>query len=51
LTLAGRATEAVQLSLLLGGVERRVWIDRAGKVLRVEIPSTGLIAERLRPPP
>jgi hypothetical protein len=49
--VGGRSIEGWQLSLTMGGVERRVWIDRSGKVLRVEVPSTGLVAERLRPPP
>src|SRR5688500_12481301 len=39
LTIDGQVTEATRLSLAMGGVERRVWIDRAGKVLRVEVPS------------
>jgi hypothetical protein len=28
------------------GTERRVWFDRQGRVLRVEIPSLGWVAER-----
>jgi hypothetical protein len=51
LTIDGQAIEATRLSLAMGGVERRVWVDRAGKVLRVEVPSTGFVAERLRLPP
>jgi hypothetical protein len=50
LTVGGRSIEGWQLSLTMGGVARKLWIDRSGKVLRVEIPTTGLVAERLRPP-
>lgn len=49
-TVGGQRLEARRLDLSVGGVERRVWIDGEGRVLRVETPSTGFVAERLRPP-
>jgi hypothetical protein len=49
-TVAGRQLDARRLGLSSGGVETRMWIDAEGRVLRVEIPSTGFLAERLAPP-
>jgi len=49
-SVGGRSLDARVLRLSLDGVERRVWVDARGRVLRVEIPSTGYVAERLRPP-
>ena len=48
--VGGQEVEARRLTLTAGGVERRVWLDAEGRVLRVEIPSTGFVAERLRAP-
>jgi len=49
-SVGGRSLDARMLRLSLDGVERRVWVDAQGRVLRVEVPSTGYVAERLRPP-
>lgn len=50
--VGGQQVAARLLRLSLDGVERRVWVeDRVERrLLRVEIPSTGYVAERLRPP-
>ena len=48
--VGGQEVDARRLSLSARGEERRVWLDAQGRVLRVEIPSTGFLAERLRPP-
>ena len=32
------------------GAERSVWVDSAGRVLRVEVPATGYLAERTAVP-
>jgi hypothetical protein len=49
-TIGGQPVEATRLGLSADGVERRLWIDAQGRVLRLEIPSTGFLAERLRAP-
>ena len=49
-TIGGQQVEATRLGLSANGVERRLWIDAQGRVLRLEIPSTGFLAERLRAP-
>jgi hypothetical protein len=49
-TVGGQRIEATRLALSIGGVEHRLWIDAQGRVLRLEIPSTGFLAERLGPP-
>jgi hypothetical protein len=49
-TIGGQRIDATQLQLSASGVEQRLWTDAQGRVLRVEIPSTGYVAERLRPP-
>jgi hypothetical protein len=49
-SVGGQQIDARRLTLSVGGVERRVWVDAQGRVLRVEIPSTGFLAERLRAP-
>jgi hypothetical protein len=50
LTVGGQSIEARRIRLAVDGVERQVWVDAEGRVLRVEIPSTGYLAERVRPP-
>jgi hypothetical protein len=49
-TIGGQPVDATRLGLSADGVERRLWIDAQGRVLRLEIPSTGFLAERLRAP-
>ncbi|MFL5581760.1 MAG: hypothetical protein ACJ8AO_15430 [Gemmatimonadaceae bacterium] len=49
--VGGRSLPATRLTLMLGGVaERSVWVDAAGRVLKVEIPSRQVIALRDEPP-
>ena len=48
--IAGQTIDARRLRMSLSGVERTVWVDREGRVLRVEVPSTGYRAERTAPP-
>ena len=44
----GRETFQVRIATLTAdGDERRVWFDDQGRVLRVEIPAQGFVAERL----
>ena len=50
-TVGGRALAATRLSLTSKGApERSVWVDGAGRVLKVEIPAQKLIALRDEPP-
>jgi hypothetical protein len=60
-TVSVGGTEAVQVGgqsmqgrrmtvSLPGGGERNVWLDAEGRVLRVEVPATGYVAERTAPP-
>jgi hypothetical protein len=49
-TVGGQDVSARRLRLTLDGVERTVWLDSVGRVLRVEVPSVGYLAERVRPP-
>lgn len=50
LPIGGETLEARRVTLVVDGVERSVWVDARGRVLRVEIPSTGYRAERVAPP-
>jgi hypothetical protein len=51
LAVAGRSIEARKLSITSpGGPERIVWIDAQGRVLRMEIPSTSFLAQRVEAP-
>jgi hypothetical protein len=50
LTIDGQQVDAMRLLLSAAGVERRLWVDPQGRVLRLEVPSTGFVAERLRAP-
>jgi hypothetical protein len=50
LTVGGQDIQARRLRLTLDGAERTIWLDSAGRVLRVEIPSLAYLAERVRPP-
>ena len=50
-TVGGRALEARRFRLTEpGGAVRELWTDDAGRVLRVEIPSRGVVAVRDDPP-
>ena len=44
--VAGRSITATHFSLVTGSMAREFWIDAAGRVLKVEIPTLGLIAVR-----
>jgi hypothetical protein len=46
LRIAGRAIDAVRVRLTLQGEDRDIWRDREGRVLRMEIPDRGIVAER-----
>jgi hypothetical protein len=49
--IAGTAVPARRMVVQAEGEpERRVWVDEAGHVLRLEIPALDLIAERTAPP-
>jgi hypothetical protein len=50
LTVGGQALDANRVQVTADGVERIIWVDAQGRVLRVEIPSTGFLAERVRAP-
>lgn len=45
-SVAGREVRATRLEIAGPGGERRVWVDEARRVLRVEIPATRLVAVR-----
>jgi len=50
-TVGGRALAATRLTLLLDGKpDRDVWVDGAGRVLKVAIPARGVVALRDEPP-
>ena len=52
-TVGGRALTARHLVLregAAGGTERDVWVDAQGRVLKVSIPSRGIVALRDEPP-
>jgi hypothetical protein len=46
LTIAGRQVTATHYSMQNGARQREFWVDSAGRVLQVEIPSIGLKATR-----
>ncbi len=48
--IGGQAFEAHHLVLVNGEDRREVWFDDEGRVLRVEVPSLGYVAERRAPP-
>jgi hypothetical protein len=50
LTVGGREIDARRLQISSNGIERLIWVDAEGRLLRVEIPSTGFLAERLKAP-
>jgi hypothetical protein len=50
LTVGGQQIDAKRLQITSNGLERLIWVDAQGRVLRVEIPSTGFLAERLKAP-
>jgi len=51
LTVGGQTLEARKVSVAPAGTsERFVWIDSQGRVLRLEIPSTGFVAARVAAP-
>ena len=45
-TIAGRSVPGTHYSLVDRSMTREFWIDTGGRVLRVEIPSLGLVAVR-----
>ncbi len=45
-TLQGVARELRHLVLRLGSQERHLWYDQKGRLMKVEVPALGLIAER-----
>jgi hypothetical protein len=51
LTVGGDAYRARHLSVSVGSEERNVWVDAAGRVLKVTIPSRGVVALRDTPLP
>jgi len=51
LAVGGTSIDATKLSVMpAGGPERLVWVDAEGRVLRLEVPSAGLVAQRVEPP-
>jgi hypothetical protein len=50
LAVGGQEVDAKRVQLTANGIERLIWVDAQGRLLRVEIPSTGFLAERLRAP-
>jgi hypothetical protein len=46
LTIGGRQVTATHYSMQNGGRQREFWVDSAGRILRVDIPSIGLKAIR-----
>jgi hypothetical protein len=46
LTIGGKQVTATHYSMQTGGGQREFWVDGEGRVLQVEIPSTGLKATR-----
>jgi hypothetical protein len=49
--IAGRSIPAAKLTVTLpGGGRREVWVDAAGRVLRVSVPEEGIVANRDDPP-
>jgi len=44
--VGGKSVTATHYSLVSGGVRRDFWLDAAGKLLRVEVPSQQLVATR-----
>ncbi len=44
--VGGRSVTGTHYSLVAGGVRRDFWVDASGRLLRVEIPSAGLVAAR-----
>jgi hypothetical protein len=49
-TVGGRSLAARHLTLRASDEQRDVWVDDAGRVLRVELPKEGLVAVRDDPP-
>jgi hypothetical protein len=50
-TIGGTSIEATKTTIAdPGGADREVWTDSAGRVLKVAIPSRGLVAQRDDPP-
>ncbi|HEX6560023.1 MAG TPA: hypothetical protein VF021_11190 [Longimicrobiales bacterium] len=51
LTVGGKTLAARKLSITPAGTpERLVWVDTEGRVLRLEIPSSGFVAARVEAP-
>jgi hypothetical protein len=50
-TIGGTSIEAKKVTIAdPGGADREVWTDSSGRVLRVAIPSRGVVAQRDDPP-
>ena len=50
-TIGGQSVAAMRLVLTgAGGPERQVWVDGSGRVLKVALPSLGIVALRDDPP-
>src|SRR5581483_7276109 len=45
-TVAGRSVTGTHYTLTSGGTKRDFWVDAAGRLLLVEVPSLGLKATR-----
>ena len=51
IAVQGRAVDARRLSIApAGGPERLVWVDAQGRVLRLEVPATNFVAQRVELP-
>jgi hypothetical protein len=50
LTVGGQQIDSKRLQITSSGLERLIWVDAQGRLLRVEIPATGFLAERVRAP-
>lgn len=51
LTIGGRSIEVKKLSVTpAGGPERLIWVDSQSRVLRLEVPSSNFVAQRVEAP-
>lgn len=48
--VGGSGMQARHIAVTVNGQERHVWVDGNGRVLRVEIPARGFVAERIAAP-
>lgn len=49
-TVGGAQVQGRRITIRVEGVERRIWIEGNGRVLRLEIPGDRFVAERTAPP-